>query len=484
MAAKEEDAAMNGSPPVSRRTALKYGLAAGAGLALARPARRARAGEARTLRPRPAQTSFFGAAGPETAIWGYDGLVPGPEIRVRQGELLRVLVENGLPQETTVHWHGIRLPHAMDGVPDLTQPPIQPDAQFRYEFRLPDAGTFWYHPHVRSSEQQGRGLYGVLIVEEPEPPAVDRDVTWVIDDWRLTENGAISETFGHMRDLSHGGRLGNVATLNGRDSTEFAVRAGERLRLRIVNTANARIFALRFEQHSPVVIALDGQPTAPHAPPGGRLVVPPAGRVDVILDMAGEPGGRYAVIDDYFARQSFRYLELAYETGAPLRDSPLDAAVALAANPIPEPRLREAQRHEVVLAGGAMGGMRSAILDGRALEIRDLAQQGKVWAMNGIAAHQTVMAPLFTFQLGRTQVMAIRNDTAFPHPMHLHGHSFRVLSRNGRPVETAPWLDTVLLEADEQVEVAFVADNPGDWLFHCHVLEHMQAGMSAVVRVA
>jgi FtsP/CotA-like multicopper oxidase with cupredoxin domain len=472
------------SPSMSRRTALRSGLAAALGLALPLPLGRAHAQGGHRLKPQPATARFFGANGPETPVWGYNGAVPGPEIRVRQGERLRVLLENGLPQATTVHWHGLRIPNAMDGVPDLTQPPVEPGARFSYEFDAPDAGTFWYHPHVRSSEQQERGLYGVLIVEESNPPPVDRDVTWVIDDWRLTETAAVAEPFDHLHDLSHAGRLGNVATLNGQDSSAFRVRAGERLRLRIVNTANARIFALRFEGHSPLVIALDGQPTAPHAPPGNRLIVPPAGRVDVILDLAGTPGGRYPVVDDYFARQSYQFLELAYDDGAPLRESPLDGKVALAPNPLPEPQLADAERHDVVLAGGAMGAMRSAILDGRSLDIRELAQQGKVWAMNGIVADGQVMAPLFTFQLGRTQVLAIRNDTAFPHPMHLHGHSFRLLSRNGRPVRGQPWLDTVLLEADDRVEVAFVADNPGDWLFHCHVLEHMQAGMSAVVRVA
>jgi FtsP/CotA-like multicopper oxidase with cupredoxin domain len=475
---------MNFSKTIGRRTALRSGLAAAFGAILPLGVRRSYAGDQLYLRPRPGTASLFGSGGPQTAVWGYNDSVPGPEIRVRQGDRLSVVVENGLPQETTVHWHGLRIPHAMDGVPQLTQPPIPPGGQFHYEFQVPDAGTFWYHPHVRSSEQQGRGLYGVLIVEEREPPRVDRDVTWVIDDWRLSEDAAISETFDHPRDLSHDGRLGNVATLNGLNSETFAVRAGERLRLRIVNTANARIFALRFEGHSPLVIALDGQPTAPHAPPGNRLVVPPAGRADVILDMAGEPGGRYAVMDEFYPRQSYQYLELVYDPAAPIRESPLDAPAALAPNPIPEPILGEAQRHDVVLAGGAMGGMRSAILDGRAMDIRDLAQQGKVWAMNGLVAHSQVMEPLFVFQRGRTQVLAIRNDTAFPHPMHLHGHSFRWLSRNGQPVPGAPWLDTVLLEAEDRVEVAFVADNPGDWLFHCHVLEHMQAGMSAVVRVA
>ena len=469
---------------ITRRAVLRLGPATVIGILAKQYSRGSAAGDWRVLKPRPSTAHFFGSSGATTPVWSYNDRLPGPEVRVRQGDLLRVVVENGLPQETTVHWHGLRIPNAMDGVPYLTQPPIQPGDRFLYEFEVPDAGTFWYHPHVRSSEQQGRGLYGVLIVEEREPPRVDRDVTWVIDDWRLTEKATISETFDHPMDLSHSGRLGNVATLNGLDSSIFAVRAGERLRLRIVNTANARIFALRFSGHRPLVIALDGQPTTPHFAPENRLVLPPAGRVDVILDMEGEPGKSYSVIDDFYSQQSYQYLELVYDVAKPIRDSPLDAAAALTPNPIPEPKVDEAQRHEVVLAGGAMGSMRSAILDGNSLGIRDLAQRGKVWAMNGVVAHSPVMEPLFEFREGSTQVLAIRNKTAFPHPMHLHGHSFRLLSRNGQPVLGNPWLDTVLLAAEEEVEIAFVADNPGDWLFHCHVLEHMQAGMSAVVRVA
>ena len=157
--------------------------------------------------------------------------------------------------------------------------------------------------------------------------------------------------------------------------------------------------------------------------------------------------------------------------------------MALPANPLLEPDLANARRHEIVLAGGAMGSMRSAILNGEELGIRELAGLGKVWALNGIAAHRVDMPPLLTFERGRTQVLALRNDTAFPHPMHLHGFSFRVISRNGRPNPRREWLDTVLLERDETAEIAFVADNPGDWLFHCHILEHMEAGMNAVFRV-
>jgi FtsP/CotA-like multicopper oxidase with cupredoxin domain len=471
---------------MTRRAVLRGGLGAVAGAALAGLAPRPGAAVARdlVLRPAPGSAALFGPDGPRTGVWSYNGRVPGPEIRLSQGARLRVEVGNGLAQDTTVHWHGLRIPHAMDGVPNLTQPPIPPGGRFAYEFEAPDAGTFWYHPHVRGSEQQGRGLYGALVVEEAEPPRVDRDVTWVIDDWRLTETGAISDDFARPMDLSHAGRLGNVATLNGRDSIAFTARAGERLRLRIVNTANARIFALRFEGHRPRVIALDGQPATPHEPAEGRVVLPPAGRADLILDMEGDPGARYVVTDDYSPRNPYRFLELVYEAAAPVRGSALDAPVALAPNPIPEPILAEARRHEILLAGGAMGGMRSATLDGATLDIRQLARRGKVWAINGIVAHRSDMDPLLVFERGRTQVLAMRNDTAFPHPMHLHGHSFRLLSRNGAEVPHRPWLDTVLLEPDDRVEVAFVADNPGDWLFHCHVLEHMEAGMAAVFRVA
>ncbi|MDW8468950.1 MAG: multicopper oxidase domain-containing protein [Burkholderiales bacterium] len=141
-------------------------LAAGAALALLPRARAARASAPRLVRAAPARAAIAGSGYPDTEVWAYDGTVPGPELRYRQGERLSILVENRLPQETTVHWHGIRLPNPMDGVPHLTQPPIAKGGRFLYEFDLPDAGTFWYHPHLASPEQVGRGLYGALVVEE------------------------------------------------------------------------------------------------------------------------------------------------------------------------------------------------------------------------------------------------------------------------------------------------------------------------------
>ncbi len=465
----------------SRRSFLAGGTALAGAAVLPRVALTA---PALTLKPGALRVPLVGPGHPETDVWAYNGVLPGPTLKARQGERLRVHVVNGLGEETTVHWHGIRLANPMDGVPGLTQAPIPPGGVFDYDFALKDAGTFWYHPHSNSAEQLDRGLSGPLIVAEADPPRVDRDVVWVLDDWRLDKQAAVIDDFGRGMDLSHAGRIGNTVTINGRVPDAFALRAGERIRLRLINVANARHMRLTFAGHKPRVIALDGHPVAPHAPESGAVTLAPAQRADLILDAEGKPGETHDVIDDFYSRRRYRLLRLRYSDDKPLRSSPLDAPVALAPNPLPEPDLKGAKRHAVVMAGGAMGGMRSAILGGEELGIRTLARRGKVWALNGIAARDVLGPTLFRCDRGSTHVMAIRNDTAFPHPMHLHGFAFRLLSRNGAPAPHRPWLDTVLVFPEETVEVAFVADNPGRWLFHCHVVEHMLAGMSAVIEVA
>lgn len=458
------------SARLSRRAFLAASAASALPLpALAAPDMRLRAAPARVrLVPEPWGT---------TDVWSYDGTVPGPVLRARQGERLRVAVENALDAPTTVHWHGLRLPNAMDGVPGMTQPPIAPGATFTYEFDLPDAGTFWYHPHMQSSEQVARGLYGALIVEEAEPPRVDSDLTWVLDDWRLTPEAGISEDFGHRHDQSHAGRLGNTVTINGRIPEGQRLRPGARLRLRLVNAANARIFGLDFGPLAPRIVALDGQPVTPHAPEGGMVTLAPAQRADLILDMPSSPGAQVTVVDRFYPRQAYEMVSLVTD-GAPLRDAAPDWPVALAPNPLPEPDLSNAIRHEVTFTGGAMGGM---IL--REMGIETAHHGNGFWFLNGQAGEGHDHAPLLLLQEGRSHVISMTNATAFHHPIHLHGHSFRVLARDGRPTPHLEWRDTVLMAPREKVEIGFVADNPGDWMFHCHILEHQAAGMMAVLRV-
>jgi FtsP/CotA-like multicopper oxidase with cupredoxin domain len=439
-------------------------LATGAALALAPRATRAQRG-ARKLRIAPARQSLVGAANPATDVWAYDGAVPGPELRFREGERLRVEVENALSVGTTIHWHGIRVPNAMDGVPHVTQPPIAANGgRFTYDFSLPDAGTYWYHPHLSSPEQVARGLYGALVVEERDPPAVDRDLVWVLSDWRLDREARLVEGFANPMDSSHAGRIGNTVTVNGAIRDRFAVRAGERIRLRLVNASNARIYGLEFEGHAPMVIALDGQAVAPHRE--GRVVLGPGMRADLILDCSASPGSEHRVIDTFYRQRAYRLTTIAYGAERPLREA-FDAVPSLPRNRLALPDVANAERHRIVFGGGMMGAMPS-----------QREHRGLFWTVNGkVMPEHAEHDVLATLRRGASYVLELVNETAWHHPIHLHGHFFRVLP-------AGHWLDTVLLDPDSRVEVALVADNPGDWMLHCHVLEHQATGMMALVRVA
>ena len=431
------------------------------------------------------QAPLLGADRPLTDVWAYGGQMPSPVLRVRQGEPFRAIVENRLDQDTTVHWHGIRLPNAMDGVPGLTQPPIKPGESFAYEYTPPDAGTFWYHPHANSLEQIGRGLAGILIVEEREPVAVDRDLMWLLQDWRLTGDGVIASGFGSMMDAAMSGRVGNVVTINGAPPADLPVRAGERVRLRMANAALARIMALRFEGHHPTVIAIDGQPCDPHEPENGRLVLGPAMRIDIVLDMVGEPGKRYAVIDEFYDGLAYTLTSLAYDAQPPVRVEPRES-LALPPNPLPEPDLVNANKQEIILQGGMMGGGKLAGVGGLNGMAMPGTGGGPVWAINGMSMTgdgKTSMEPLFTLERGQSCLLTMRNETAWWHTMHIHGFTMLVLSRNGQAVPHRQWQDTVLMAPKDIVECAFVADNPGDWMLHCHVTDHQMTGLMTIFRV-
>jgi FtsP/CotA-like multicopper oxidase with cupredoxin domain len=483
---------------VSRR-ALVLGAGSVVAAGAAFPLRRSYAEPAvqeHRLVAKPATVSLTGDGYPDTAVWAYDGSVPGPELRVRQGQAVRITVVNRLDEDTTIHWHGIRLPNAMDGVPGLTQKPIRPGESFVYEFTPPDAGTFWYHPHADTLQQLGRGLAGALIVEEPEPGSgIDRDLVWFIEDWRLDDKGRIAGGFGNRMEAGMSGRIGNTVTINGRPPRPIPVKASERVRLRLVNAALARIVALRFEEHQPVIIAHDGQPCDPHPPEGGRVVLGPAMRADLILDMTGKPGQSYRVTDDFYKDLAYKFADLAYEPGTPAQDPSAEPLAKLPANPLPEPDLAAAELHEITLQGGMMGHMgmmgggmmRGGMMGGGLMGGGMMRGRGATWAMNGMSMTgdgQPDMPPLFTIERGKTCLLALKNDTAWWHPMHLHGHSFRVIGRNDKPNPRKEWRDTVLMPPNESAELAFVADHPGDWMFHCHVTDHQTSGMMAVIRIA
>ena len=394
-------------------------------------------------------------------VWSYNGQVPGPVLRARLGETVRVELVNRLPQPTTIHWHGVRVPNAMDGVPNVTQPPVLPGESFVYEFVPKDAGTFWFHPHVRSSEQVERGLYGVLIVEDPQPKPYSQDVIWILDDWRLTPDGsAIDPNFNTRQDLMHDGRMGNVIAVNGRTDEQLTVKAGERIRLRIVNTANARVFIPDFSRLNAEIIAVDGNYAAePFVL--RRLEVSPGNRVDFDITFSPEDAGRVIPIYDRFKRKpnrlaTIRVLDEVVET--PEFDSPARAHV---------PQWKGAESLEPTLE--------------YKLNTRPGGEYGIEWTMNGMtySAHERPN----TLYLNEWAKIRFTNDSSRLHPMHMHGNFFRLLTRNGRRIPEQFWRDTVLTRPKETIEIGLVPIDEGPWLLHCHILEHAAAGMMTIVDV-
>lgn len=409
-----------------------------------------------------------------SSLWVYNEGLPGPELRVKQGELMHAELVNALPEPTTIHWHGIRLSNGMDGVSMLTQPPVQPGERFQYVFAPPDAGTYWYHSHAKTWQQMARGLYGPLIVEGPDEPEVDHDLVFMIDDWRLNEEGQLDEaSFGRLHDWAHGGRLGNWLTVNGESNPQRRVKPDSRVRLRLINAANARIFRLQLAAPA-VQYALDGYRTPLTSVQDIELA--PAQRVDLIIDLSAEP---------------FPFTEVStsepYPAFALIPDATLGAATATQAtltDPTPEslPDLATARRLPLHMQGGAMGNLAEASLDGTMRPIRELAQQfQKVWAFNGVVGN--MKDRLADLRLGETAIIEVWNDTRWPHAMHLHGFHFWVRDPETGSI-SASRRDTHLMHAGERAELIFVADNPGLWLLHCHMLEHHAAGMGTVIQVS
>ncbi len=412
---------------------------------------------------------------PMTKVWGFNGGVPGPEIRVAQGARVQRRLVNSLPQATAVHWHGLRIDNKMDGVPGLTQEVVPIGQDFDYDFTPPDAGTFWYHAHNQSTEQVARGLFGVLIVEEDQPPEVDLDLTVVVDDWRLTPETQINDGFDQAHDWTHAGRLGNF--IKGWAAPDVAgVMKNQRLRLRLINVATARVMPLRLTGLSGRIVAVDGMPLLQPVP-AQDLVLAPAQRMDLIVDVTGDVGSSVLVemghAKEWYALKDFKITGSASNS----KRGPIQA---LPSNPIK--RLRDvsgAQSVALKMEGGAMGGLRQGIYQGRLMDTAKLVDNGQIWTFNGVAGMTD--APLAEIAKGETLRIPIENDTAFPHAMHLHGNHFQEVMPDG---SFGPLRDTLLVERGETREIAFVAENPGDWLFHCHMLSHQAAGMRTWVKVS
>jgi FtsP/CotA-like multicopper oxidase with cupredoxin domain len=393
-------------------------------------------------------------------VWAYNGQVPGPTLRIRLGDTLRVRFTNRLPQETTVHWHGVRVPNAMDGVPHATQPPVQPGASFTYEFTPKDAGTFWFHPHVRSSEQVERGLYGLLIVEDRVPPPYTREVAWILDDWLLGADGQIVPRFNTPHDLMHDGRWGNAITVNGRTDTNVTVAVGERVRLRLLNASNGRVYVPDLPGLDAKIIAVDGLYVREPLPLQ-RFELAPGNRLDLDITIRG--AGRTLVVTDRFvpARPN-RLAEINVDGTAPTPafDAPRGHVPAWAT------ALSLPATHEF------------------RLDARRGGTFGIEWTIDGkaFAGHHHA-EPTLVLDRGRWSRLRFVNASARLHPIHLHGMFFKVVARDGAAVDEPFFRDTVLIHGRETIDIGLVPLDAGDWMMHCHILEHAEAGMMTMLAV-
>ena len=399
-------------------------------------------------------------------VWAYNGQVPGPTLRVRLGETVRVKFTNNLPQETTIHWHGVRLPNAMDGVPYVTQQPVPPGGTFVYEFTPKDAGTFWFHPHVRSSEQVERGLYGVLVVDDAQPPPYSRDLVWVFDDWLLDQTGQIAPEFNTRHDLAMDGRWGNAIVVNGRSDTHVKVRPGERLRVRILNSANGRVFLPDFGELDAKVIAVDGLYLRAPVPARG-FELAPGNRLDVELVFDHSTTTPPEVWDRFIEQRPNKLV--TFDVEGELAATPAFASPAHAHVPVWDGAVDIPAEHTFHL-NAQQGG-----------------PYGIAWTIDGVAfaghEHAMAMPPALTLTRDRFYHLVFANDSPRIHPIHLHGMFFRLLARNGVRVDEPFFRDTVLIHPREEIDVGLVPTDIGTWMMHCHILEHAEAGMMTTIAV-
>jgi FtsP/CotA-like multicopper oxidase with cupredoxin domain len=404
--------------------------------------------------------SFSYVPGGPTPMLAYNGTVPGPMIRAQVGNRVVIHFTNSLSEETTIHWHGLRIPAAMDGMPGYSQQPVQPGETFVYDFVVPDASTFWYHPHVDSAVQEGNGLYGAFIVDDAsEPAGLGDEVVMVLSDIDVKDDGSLQPPDGGGDLATLFGREGNVLLVNGKVRPKLKARPGLRQRWRFINAAKSRYYQIGLDGHAFARIGGDGGLLA--APVDvAQPVVGPGERMDLLVVPQGEPGSELVV----------RWIAFDRGFGSTFNRPPQDLfAVDLEGPPAKTPPMADVHRDIAPLSTEGATPI--------SLSLDQVSTAPFELGINGVAFKDS--EPLMA-DVGETQVWTITNTIDFAHPFHLHGFFFQVLSPAG-PLE---WKDTVNVPVGGTVQfVVRYDDRPGMWMFHCHILDHAEAGMMGALMV-
>lgn len=391
-----------------------------------------------------AAPASFEIGGQKVDGYAYNGQVPGPTIRAKRGDTLIVDLQNDLDTDTTIHWHGVHVPWAMDGVTWMSEP-VAAGASFRYEYTLDQSGTYWYHPHFDTEQQVDLGLYGVLIVEEPDEPAADEELVVVFDSW--AEAG----------DMDHFHLEGThlTWTTNGLVEPVFQPEAGRSVRLRALNASNTGYVRLAWDGMRQIA---SDQGLLPELSEPDDVVLSPGDRADFEVLVGPDP-------------IEIRAEPHSLQGGATYGEAtPLFDIEATTADAPPSP------------LGWPFSGAKPSA-DPPHTDIVYTFQGDAAtgtWLMNGEVFPDVTIESV---DLDDTAIIEVRNVSPSEHPFHLHGHAFEVLSLGGVPPETQTIEDTINIPIQSWARLRLVADNPGDWMAHCHILPHAEDGMMTVLRV-
>lgn len=398
--------------------------------------------------------------------WTYNGVIPGPLIKTKVGDRLIVHFRNELDQPTTVHWHGIRVPIEMDGVPDISQPEVKKGESFTYDFVVRDASLYWYHPHVMSAAQVGFGLYGALLVEDPaDSVGVSDQLTLVLSDIGFDRKGVLEPADSGGSAGMVFGREGDYVLANGRRHPVLKARPGAPQRWRIVNTAKSRFFYLD----------LDGQPFTIIGGDGGLqekpvttdiLLITPGERLDVIVAPKGKAGTPLALRAMLYNRG---YGSVEYRAVEEVLTIEFTKEAPITAKPVTVSRTIEPLSPE--------GATPVDIV----LTLPPMQNNKSEFRVNGLPFWK---AKPYLAKLGEKQLWIVKNESDWDHPFHLHGFFFQVVDEKGQPVRPLVWKDTVNVPMKTTVRLLVTFDErPGEWMFHCHILDHAEGGLMGTVLV-
>ncbi|WP_217441176.1 multicopper oxidase family protein [Nocardia barduliensis] len=444
-----------------------------------------------------AEPTTVDLGGVQVATWTYGGRLPGREIRLARGEVLRAEVTNGLPAPSTIHWHGVALRNDMDGVHGLTQAPIAPASTFRYEFTVPDPGTYWFHPHM--GVQLDRGLYAPLIIEDPtDGKDYDVEAVVVLDDWldgvdgrdpdkqlqQLRDRGMAGMDMGGTSGMDHGGMNMGSSTMsmptdpnaplgadagdvtypfylvNGRlgtDPVTLPAKPGQRMRLRIINAASDTAFRVAVGGHLMRITHSDGFPVQPVT--AANLLISMGERYDAIIEL-GDGVFPLVAAAEGKTGQGFALIRTSGGSPPPADTRPTE----LATPPVTADHLAALESVRLTKRG-----------PDRTLDVvLDSDKSRYIWTINGKVFEERT--PLEVTEGQRVRLRFV-NKTMMFHPMHLHGHTFEVVNPSG----TGPRKDTSIVLPMQTLEVDLDTDNPGQWLVHCHNVYHGEAGMMSVM---